>query len=625
MINTEVQAGSGQRLNRGSRVDDGLAHRFWQEAPDAAIAVGADGRIVFWNHAAEVIFGYPLAEAIGQSIQELLFPAGQNDATRQASSDKADSEHIYEAIRRRKDGTLVYITGSSKTIRNGDGAVECVLYTKKDITPLKIERDAGLMESRFGPLLESTPDAIAIVNRIGRIVYANSQTSLLFGYPHGDLVGRPVEILLPHRFRRAHLEHRAAFLTQPRTRAMGQGLELYGIKSDGSEFPVEISLSPLQTEAGTMVMSAVRDITDRRKAEQKFRALLESAPDAMVIVGRDGKIALVNTQTERLFGYARADLLGKPVETLVPERFRGRHDQHRDSFFLQPRARAMGEGLELYGLRSDGTEFPVEISLSPLETEDGLFVSSAIRDATQRRRYEQTLQDASRLKSEFLANMSHELRTPLNGVIGFSEFLIDEKAGPLNQKQKDYLNDVLTSGQHLLRLINDILDLSKIEAGRMEVLPEVFEVSKVIDEVCSVVSPLARRKNIKVHQRIATGIGSVFLDRGKLVQILYNLVSNALKFTDDGGEVMVCLDMDATQQLRLTVTDTGIGIEPGDLDKLFVEFQQLEQGTTRRYGGTGLGLALTKRLAEVQNGSVRVTSEPGKGSRFTVSLPLAQP
>jgi len=604
-------------------VNDGLAHKFWQEAPDAAIAVGADGRIAFWNHAAEVIFGYPRQEAIGQSIQALLLPAGQSDATRQIPTDKADSEHIYEAIRRRKDGTLVYVTGSSKTIRNGDGTVACVLYTKKDITPLKVERDAGLMESRFGPLLESTPDAIAIVNRIGRIVYANSQTSLLFGYPRGDLVGQPVELLLPDRFRRAHGEHRAAFLAQPRARAMGQGLELYGIRSDGREFPVEISLSPLQTEAGTMVMSAVRDITDRRKAEQKFRALLESAPDAMVIVGRDGKIALVNTQTERLFGYARADLLGKPVETLVPERFRGRHDHHRDSFFRQPRARAMGEGLELYGLRSDGTEFPLEISLSPLETEDGLFVSSAIRDATQRRRYEQTLHDANRLKSEFLASMSHELRTPLNGIIGFSEFLIDEKAGPLNPRQKEYLNDVLTSGQHLLRLINDILDLSKIEAGRMEVLPEDFELSKVIDEVCSVVSPLARTKNIKLRRHLAPQIGCLFLDRGKLVQILYNLVSNALKFTQEGGEVVVSADTDALHQLQLTVTDTGIGIQPRDLDKLFVEFQQLEQGSS--YGGTGLGLALTKRLAEVQNGSVCVTSEPGKGSSFTVSLPLAQP
>jgi protein-histidine pros-kinase len=478
------------------------------------------------------------------------------------------------------------------------------------------------MESRFGQLLESTPDAITIVNGIGRIVHVNSHAGELFGYARIDLVGKPIEILLPERLRHAHGVHRTTFLTQPRARAMGPGLELYGLRSNGEEFPVEISLSPLQTDAGTMVMSAVRDITDRRKAEQKFRGLLEAAPDAMVIVGRDGRIALVNSQTERLFGYARADLLGKLVEILVPQRFRGRHDSHRDKFFLQPRARAMGEGLELYGLRSDGTEFPVEISLSPLETEDGLFVSSAIRDASERRRSEQTLQEANRLKSEFLANMSHELRTPLNGIIGFSEFLIDGKPGPLNAKQKDYLNDILTSGLHLLQLINDILDLSKIEAGKMNLVPERFELPKAIDEVCSVVSPLAHQKNITLHRQIAPGTESITLDRGKLIQILYNLVSNALKFTENGGEVEVTAQMGTSQHLRLTVRDTGIGIQPADLSKLFVEFQQLDSGSTRRYGGTGLGLALTKRLVEFQHGSISVSSEPGRGSSFTVTLPV---
>jgi PAS domain S-box-containing protein len=604
-------------------MEEELARRFWEEAPDAAIAVGADGCILSWNRAAEVIFGYSRAEAVGRTVGELLLPEpSPGDSPRQVDSEETPAAGVYEAVRCRKDGSLVYVNASSKTIRHANGSVDCVLYTKKDITLLKVERDAKLMESRFGPLLESTPDAITIVNGIGRIVHVNSHAADLFGYKHSEMIGKPVEVLLPERLRRAHGVHRSNFQLQPRARAMGQGLELHGLRSNGEEFPVEISLSPLQTEAGTMVMSAVRDISDRRKAEQKFRGLLESAPDAMVIVGREGRIALVNSQTERLFGYAREDLLGKPVEILVPQRFRGRHGSHRDTFFLQPRARSMGAGLELYGQRSDGTEFPVEISLSPLETEDGLFVSSAIRDATERRRAEQALQEANRLKSEFLANMSHELRTPLNGIIGFSEFLIDEKPGPLNAKQKDYLNDVLTSGLHLLRLINDILDLSKIEAGKMDLVPEVFELPKAIEEVCSVVSPLARKKNITLHQQLAPGIGPITLDRGKLVQVLYNLVSNALKFTGNGGEVRVAADMRTPQLLQLIVRDTGIGIQPQDLSKLFVEFQQLDSGSTRRYEGTGLGLALTKRLVEFQQGSISVSSEPGRGSAFTVTLPV---
>jgi protein-histidine pros-kinase len=403
---------------------------------------------------------------------------------------------------------------------------------------------------------------------------------------------------------------------------MGAGLELYGLRRDGSEFPVEISLSPLETEGGTLAMSAIRDITDRKKAEQKFKDLLEAAPDAMVIVNQAGEIVLINSQTERLFGYPRRELLGQPVETLVPARFRDKHPGHRGNFFSQPRPRSMGAGLELYGLRRDGSEFPVEISLSPLETEEGLFVSSAIRDATDRKRFEQTLQEANRLKSEFLANMSHELRTPLNGIIGFSEFLIDEKPGKVNVKQREYLGDILNSGRHLLQLINDVLDLSKVEAGKMELFPETFELSKAVDEVCSVVSSLAKKKNIDVRREIAGTVDSVTLDRQKFIQVLYNLLSNAVKFTDDGGEVQIRADLNGAAELQMQVHDTGIGIKPADFGKLFVEFQQLDSSAARRYQGTGLGLALTKKIVEFQRGSIRVESEQGKGSTFTIVLPL---
>jgi protein-histidine pros-kinase len=343
----------------------------------------------------------------------------------------------------------------------------------------------------------------------------------------------------------------------------------------------------------------------------------------MVIVGRDGRIALVNTQTERLFSYRREELLGKPVEVLVPERYRGKHTSHRGAFFSQPRARSMGAGLELHGLRGDGSEFPVEISLSPLETEEGLFVSAAIRDATERKVYEQALQEANRLKSVFLANMSHELRTPLNAIIGFSEFLVDEKAGTLNAKQKEYLTDVLHSGQHLLQLINDVLDLSKVEAGKMEVRKERFPIREVIEEVCTGVASMASAKRISVRREIARTLDEVTLDRQKFVQVLYNLLSNAVKFTDEGGDVCVSARRHDGDKLLLSVRDSGIGILREDLQRLFVEFQQLDSGSTRRFEGTGLGLALTKKLVEVQGGSISVESERGQGSTFTVLLPIA--
>jgi PAS domain S-box-containing protein len=592
----------------------------WDETPDAMVAVGADRRIVHWNRAAEIIFGFSRAEALGESIDLIAAPDHFDD--------QREDQSVYESIRRRKDGSLVHVSVSSKALRDADGRIRYALSTQKDVTHLKVMRDAKLVEAKFRDLLESTPDAIVIVNATGRIVLVNSRAERLFGHSRNRLLGEAVEMLLPVRFRAAQSEQRRNFFIPrgffaPHGAAPGRSsVELSALHEDGAEFPVEISLSPLYTEEGVMVMSAIRDITDRRRAEQKFRDLLESAPDAMVIVARDGNITLVNTQTERLFGYRRGELLGKPVETLVPQRFHDKHPAHRAHFFLQPRARAMGEGLELHGRRKDGSEFPVEISLSPIETEEGLLIASAIRDASERRRYEQVLQDANRAKSAFLANMSHELRTPLNGIIGFSELLVDEKAGPLNERQREYLSDVLNCGRHLLRLINDVLDLSKVEAGRMELHLETFHLHETIAEVCAVLTPGASKRDIAILPEVSAELACVTQDRHKFMQILYNLLSNAVKFNADGGEVRVRARFDKPGVLLLQVTDSGSGISQEDMPKLFVEFQQLDSGATRRHGGTGLGLALTKKIVEFLGGRIEVTSARQRGSTFSVHLPL---
>jgi PAS domain S-box-containing protein len=361
--------------------------------------------------------------------------------------------------------------------------------------------------------------------------------------------------------------------------------------------------------------------TDLQAANQaKFRALLESAPDAMVIADDAGRIVLVNAQTEILFGYSREDLLGQPAEMLVPQRFR-RDRVGRAAFFTEPHAPGTDKGREWFGLRRDGSEFPIDISSSPLQTEDGVLVSSAIRDITERKRLEWQMQAASRMKTEFLANMSHELRTPLNAIIGFTDFMHKGKAGPLSAEQHEFLGDVLTSSGHLLQLVNNVLDVAKVESGTIEIQPVPVDLEALVDEVRDIIRGLAATRNLTLTVSVDPAVAMAVVDPVRVKQILYNFVSNAIKFSVDGGEIQIRAIPDGHDLVRLEVQDTGVGIAEADQEKLFVEFQQLDTGSAKKYQGTGLGLALTKRLTEAHGGRVAVRSSLGSGSTFSAILP----
>jgi PAS domain S-box-containing protein len=471
-------------------------------------------------------------------------------------------------------------------------------------------------------LLDSAPDAMLVADADGRIVFVNHPAEQLLGYHRDELIGVSFEFVIPG----SHHQNASA----GGTRSIGAAVEAYARGKDGLEFPIEINFSRLDTPLGVRVMSAIRNIADRRKVEAKFRSLLESAPDAMVIVDARGQIVLVNAQTERLFGYGRDELLHRPVEMLVPERFRGGHVTHRTAFVAAGYGRPMDGAPELCGLRKDGTEVAVEISLSPLETEEGTLVATAIRDITNRKRADAERArfieeraahaEANRVKDEFLATLSHELRTPLNAILGWVAMLKGETLDP--GRVQHALATIERNGRALAQLVEDLLDLSRVITGKLYLKLARVDMAQLVDQAIDVVRPSAQARRIQLESIVGQRPVLLLADADRLQQAVWNLLANAIKFTPDNGRVETHVSA-GDSSVTVMVRDTGKGIDPMFVPHVFDRFRQEDSSTTRLYGGLGLGLAIVRSVVEAHGGTVRAFSAgAGQGATFTIDLPL---
>jgi PAS domain S-box-containing protein len=603
----ELQATMEQRRKTEQKFREML-----EAAPDAMVVVNQSGEIMLLNLQAEKQFGYRRDELVGQKVTNII-PDGFAErllADGLRSPADALAQQIgtgIELVGRRKDGGEFPIEIMLSPLEDSEGIL--VTAAIRDISMRKeAEKHLAQMEARYRGLLEAAPDAMVVVNKNAEIVLVNRQAKLEFGYRRAELLGQKVTQIIPEGFAERLLEDGVDATAQQ----ILKGIDFTGRRKKGDKFPIEIMLSPLESGEGILV---IRDISLRKdeerrvaRMESRYRGLLQAAPDAMVVVNHGGEILLANLQAEKEFGYGKDELLGQNMRNIVPERIaeqtiaNGLHA----SLVLQ-----IGTEIELIGRRKDGGEFPVEIMLSPLESAERILV---IRDISARRKTE-------RLKDEFVATVSHELRTPLTSISGSLGLLAGQWASKMPESAARLLTIAHTNSQRLARLLNDILDIEKLESGHV-----VFNLSKVAVHSLAYHTIEDNRGFAESYGvRVRLGPASVDLDVNadpdRLAQVITNLLSNAIKFSPPDGEVLVEVEQN-TDFVRITVRDHGSGVPDEFKPHIFEKFAQADAANTRQKGGTGLGLSIVKQIVERLRGKIGFDNAPGGGAVFYVDLPV---
>ncbi len=468
-------------------------------------------------------------------------------------------------------------------------------------------------ERLFGVAVQSSVDAVVTKSLDGIITGWNPAAEQLFGFTAAEAVGRHVDIIVPEDRR----EELRGILARIRCGEIVQHHETVRRAKNGAPIEVSLSISPIRMPSGAIIGACkiARDITEQRAAEEKFKLAVESCPAGMLMADRTGRVVMVNTAVEDLFGYRRDELVGQSIEILVSERLRAQHFADRSNYAAKPVARRMGANRDLVGRRKDGTEFPVEIGLNPIQTRRGALILSVIVDITERKRLD-------RLKDTFVSTVSHELRTPLTLICGSLGLLMGTAAKDLPERTVRLLSLAQSNSERLVKLVNDILDIEKLEAGQVVFKFKLVELRPLIEQVVDANRGYADTYLVRLRCDFQAD-GDVWADPDRLSQIVTNLISNAIKFSPPDGEVVVAVN-GRSGGLRLAVRDHGEGIPAEFKPRIFQKFAQADGTNTKKTGGTGLGLSIVKEIVTRLGGEVGFADAPGGGTVFYVDLPCAE-